>query len=1369
MIITPLHLTKELQRAIHNEPSNCVLLVGAGLSASSVRKGGEGLPDWDVLMQHMIQDLRDSHKCDDNVLEKLEGLLRKGKHLEIARVFKERTRHDQFAAFLKAELDPPDLVPSKVHQLILQSKLRGIITTNFDMVFESQGFVVRPLVYPYFLDEPSVIRGDNFFIKIHGCIRNTPKIAENLILTQESYVALRLNQKYRTILHSLFLLHPILAVGFSLRDPDLLGLIDDLRGIFEDEFPTIYALMLEPGVEARDHWRTRGVEIIPYETHSELLEFFEEMRDLSSQKSPVSTILSISAELGVKSASSEKERNSPHVTDRLQERDRLVELIAQLPDPDDILARWEEFVPDSDWLDQEVAIWPGCLYKDEEGEGYSGAFSLLFEHTREDPHWAVFDLTRDPEPTLDSINARIANGSLPWTTAYEFFYMGKLLYLVGGSHWFYQDRVYSVCKAIGNSSPMIDFPAFVMRPIRDAVRMHLGKGPLPRADYKLEYINPSPGARPYNLRFGNVLIAKGIDQREKAQDNAVADAVAAVHNEFRERIMHANEPRDIVSMWHRLKADGQKLIEWLNSFTATDIERGSCRGCPSISGLPVMPEFAKHIRDFLEGSPTTPPTEEEKIGQTKASAIPRRRTKFSSTKIIIERTVSLQPGERVKIAELHVGDQFESYPETKQGDSSEWPHPEEKEKFKGAIRKAVREFTGPWAVVISAHRDPANAESIYEIGLKEFPSDKYLIGSYANFLYDVRKDYDKAEELYKKAIEIDPNYGINLGNYATLLYKVHKNYDKAETLYTKAIEIRSINAITLANYANFLYDVRKDYDKAEELYKKAIEIDPNYAVSLSNYANLLYSVRRKYDKAEELYRRAINIDPNDAGNMGNYANFLHNTRRDYDKAEELYKKAIEIDPKNSASLVGYANLLYSVRKRYDKALNIYKEIMEIDPNNIMNLSSYANFLCDVDNDYDKAEAFFKRAMAIDPNNIVNLGNYANFLHDAREDFDRAEELYLKIMEIAPNYAVNLGNYANFLCNVRKDYDKAGELYKKAIELDPKDLAANLGNYANLVNVARKDYDKAEELYKKAIELDPNNAIKLGNYATFLYTVRKDYDKAEEFYKRAITAAPDYAIHLSNYANFLYVIRKNYDKAEEYYKKVVRIEPNNSTCLTIYANLLWTIRKDYDKAEGLYKQAASIDPNNAGPLGDYASFLCHVRNDYDKAADIYRRAITIDPHNSNNLSAYALFLSNIREDYTKAEDLFIQALNINPKDCNIMCNYGGFLLAMGKNDRGYDFMINVSHSCLDSPVIYLEYSFYLYAHHGDEAVRKENLAQVKNLLMSDVRSRFFDLSMNVARAVKDKHPHPKLLAVLARVIADKDEIKELNRFECWREL
>ncbi|MFZ3207386.1 MAG: hypothetical protein WA140_00940 [Geobacteraceae bacterium] len=71
-----LHPTRQFLRAIGEDPAKCILWVGSGLSASGVRDGGKGLPDWNALMQRMIDDLRDSESCEPTVLNILEVALK---------------------------------------------------------------------------------------------------------------------------------------------------------------------------------------------------------------------------------------------------------------------------------------------------------------------------------------------------------------------------------------------------------------------------------------------------------------------------------------------------------------------------------------------------------------------------------------------------------------------------------------------------------------------------------------------------------------------------------------------------------------------------------------------------------------------------------------------------------------------------------------------------------------------------------------------------------------------------------------------------------------------------------------------------------------------------------------------------------------------------------------------------------------------------------------------------------------------------------------------------------------------------------------------------------------------------------------------
>jgi Tfp pilus assembly protein PilF len=195
-----------------------------------------------------------------------------------------------------------------------------------------------------------------------------------------------------------------------------------------------------------------------------------------------------------------------------------------------------------------------------------------------------------------------------------------------------------------------------------------------------------------------------------------------------------------------------------------------------------------------------------------------------------------------------------------------------------ALTKTEELLPDYWRVVSRALRlqtgDPDRAENVYQQGIKEFPKAAPLLGNYAVFLKDVRKDNDRAEAMYRRALEADPKHASILGNYALFLKDVRKDNDGAEAMYRRALEADPKHANTLGNYANLLHTVRKDYAAAEAMYRRALEADPKHASILGNYANFLTNVRKDNDAAETMYRRALEADPENANNRANMAGFL---------------------------------------------------------------------------------------------------------------------------------------------------------------------------------------------------------------------------------------------------------------------------------------------------------------------------------------------------------------------------------------------------------------------------------------------------------------------------------------------------------------
>jgi Tfp pilus assembly protein PilF len=286
--------------------------------------------------------------------------------------------------------------------------------------------------------------------------------------------------------------------------------------------------------------------------------------------------------------------------------------------------------------------------------------------------------------------------------------------------------------------------------------------------------------------------------------------------------------------------------------------------------------------------------------------------------------------------------------------------------LKEASRRARETASDWWGVELEAAQyresDPDRADRIYREGVEQ-TGDPRLLGNYANFLTNVRKEQDRAEEVYKQALAADPRHPNNLGNFAV-----------------------------------FLSTVRKDQDRAEETYKEALAIDPDHVSVLGNYAAFLSSARRDPDRAEEVYKQALAADPEDASNLGKFAVFLSTVRKDQDRAEEVFEQALAADPDHAGNLGAFAHFLSKIRGEHDRAEELYKRALSAAPAEVNTLNSYAVFLTDVREDDDSAEGLYKRALEVDPKDADVLGNYGRLLFEAGRD-EEAWSLVDRALEV----------------------------------------------------------------------------------------------------------------------------------------------------------------------------------------------------------------------------------------------------------------------------------------------------------------------------------------------------------------------------------
>jgi tetratricopeptide (TPR) repeat protein len=165
-----------------------------------------------------------------------------------------------------------------------------------------------------------------------------------------------------------------------------------------------------------------------------------------------------------------------------------------------------------------------------------------------------------------------------------------------------------------------------------------------------------------------------------------------------------------------------------------------------------------------------------------------------------------------------------------------------------------------WALKADAEKDLTKREAIYREGLKDFPKSAALVGDFAVFMKNHRKDHDEAERLFRQALELDPKHPRNICNFATFMVQVHKDYDEAERLYRRAFELDPYDPFTNFCLAHFMQSHRKDYDEAERLYRRALELDPTDPHNTWGFGEFMEKARKNYVEADRLYERALGLD-----------------------------------------------------------------------------------------------------------------------------------------------------------------------------------------------------------------------------------------------------------------------------------------------------------------------------------------------------------------------------------------------------------------------------------------------------------------------------------------------------------------------------
>ena len=249
---------------------SCVLLAGAGVTRRCLSRARCLLPSWTELLRAMVSWAFKRKAFGEDVRDDLHDLLARGEHLVAAEELIDRLGPSGARHFLAEVFDPEAIVPSHLHELLVVTPFRWIVTTNYDNLFERAfSEVNRQHIGQVRVDDlvadPLALRDGQAILKLHGDLDHP----ESIILGQKHYQKLLGSETYMATLERVFSGSSVLMVGYGMRDPDILLALDRVAG--KGHAPHPHFLLCPRGsrseIEKNRLAADRNVHLIEYVDH----------------------------------------------------------------------------------------------------------------------------------------------------------------------------------------------------------------------------------------------------------------------------------------------------------------------------------------------------------------------------------------------------------------------------------------------------------------------------------------------------------------------------------------------------------------------------------------------------------------------------------------------------------------------------------------------------------------------------------------------------------------------------------------------------------------------------------------------------------------------------------------------------------------------------------------------------------------------------------------------------------------------------------------------------------------------------------------------------------------------------------------------
>lgn len=259
-----------------------ILYIGSGVSCWS------GLPSWSKLLKDLSAYVTEMGYPNEHINKAISN----GKFLYAASLSKKQLTSQEYAYFLKKEMDNETFQPSKLHEAIVQLGCNNYVTTNYDKLFEKtlrlRGREIQVISNKNLVELPMINRLDacNYILKSHGDIDDI----ESIILTREDYAKLYQDtSNIAQTLKTLFLTRTVIFVGFGLNDPDFDYIRDHITNTYGCKQIVHYAIMSDMEEEEKRYWKEQySIKVLAYHTtkeelkqeHGELLRLIKKIGEI---------------------------------------------------------------------------------------------------------------------------------------------------------------------------------------------------------------------------------------------------------------------------------------------------------------------------------------------------------------------------------------------------------------------------------------------------------------------------------------------------------------------------------------------------------------------------------------------------------------------------------------------------------------------------------------------------------------------------------------------------------------------------------------------------------------------------------------------------------------------------------------------------------------------------------------------------------------------------------------------------------------------------------------------------------------------------------------------------------------------------------